>query len=366
MAGLFCQPDRQALMTKPLRALGLMSGTSLDGIDLAVIETDGVAVGAFGPARTVPYDEELRHVLRACFGGQGPLADAEKALTLAHARAVQDFLRDQGAQVDVIGFHGQTVMHRPERRETLQLGDGALLARLAGVDVVNDFRTADVKAGGQGAPLVPLYHAALARGLDRPLAVLNIGGVANVTYLGPDEGILAFDTGPGNAPLDDWMRAHTGQTMDAGGRMAAQGRVDVARVERALQNPWFGRTPPKSLDRQDFTSALAAGLGPADGAATLVAIMAATVQAATLHLPARPRRWLVTGGGRHNAAIMAALEKILAAPVQPVEAVGWDGDALEAQAFAFLAVRSLKGLPLSLPSTTGVNRPMPGGRLWRA
>lgn len=349
-------------MSAVLTALGLMSGTSMDGIDLAVIRTDGETVEALGPWATVPYAPGLREQVGAAVAAPDSLRGEERAalerdLTDAHAVAIEGFLQEP---IDVIGFHGHTLVHRPERRETVQLGDGARLASAVGVEVVADFRAADVAAGGQGAPFAPLYHAALARGLDRPLAVLNLGGVGNVTYLG-DGQILAFDTGPASALIDDWVRRHTGRPFDADGRFAAAGRVDEGALERLLDHPFFALPPPKSLDRNAFPIAPVEGLSLEDGAATLTAFTAASVAAALPHLPARPRRWLVTGGGRRNPVLMANLRRALEAPVEPVEAVGWQGDALEAQAFGFLAVRSVRGLPLSLPSTTGVPRPMPGG-----
>jgi anhydro-N-acetylmuramic acid kinase len=354
-------------MSAPLqRVIGLMSGTSLDGIDIAFIETDGEARVAPGPAMTVPYDAALRVRLRSVLGGRGPVADIERELTEAHAKAVGAFLgRHGGCAPTLIGFHGHTILHRPEQRRTWQIGDGALLARLTGTPVVCDFRAADVEAGGQGAPFVPLYHAALASALEKPLAVLNLGGVGNVTWIGPAGAIIAFDTGPGNALLDDWAQSHTGAPIDRDGALALAGRADAALLQRFLAHPYFARRPPKSLDRDDFAGFLPSGLSAADGAATLVAMTAAAVARAAEHFPSPARRWLVTGGGRHNPAVMAELARRLAAPPAPVESVGWDGDALEAQAFAYLAVRSLKGLPLSLPGTTGVPAPQTGGRLFR-
>ena len=355
-------------MSAPLhRVIGLMSGTSLDGIDVAFIETDGLEQVKPGPATTAPYDAGLRARLRSVLGGAGPVPGVERELTEAHMRAVSAFLARYGlAAPELIGFHGHTILHRPEQRRTWQIGDGALLARLTGIAVVCDFRSADVAAGGEGAPLVPLYHAALASGLEKPVAVLNLGGVGNLTWIGAERGaILAFDTGPGNALIDDWAFRHTGTPIDRGGALALQGRADVALLQRFLAHPYFDRAPPKSLDRDDFAGYLPTGLSAADGAATLVAMTAAAVARAAEHFPAPVRRWLVTGGGRHNPALMAELTRRLGLPVAPVESVGWDGDALEAQAFAHLAVRSLKGLPLSLPGTTGVPAPQPGGRLFR-
>ena len=270
---------------------------------------------------------------------------------------VRRLIAEHDLAVDVIGFHGHTILHRPEERRTWQIGDGALLARLTGIDVVCDFRTADIAAGGQGAPLVPLFHAGLAAALEKPLAILNIGGVANVTWLGGDGAVLAFDTGPGNALIDDWALRHTGQPIDRDGALARHGHIDAARLAEFLAHPFFDRKPPKSLDRDDFARFADPDLSAADGAATLTAMTASAVARGAEHFPAAVRRWLVAGGGRHNPILMAALRQRLGVPVEPVEAVGWDGDALEAQAFAYLAVRSLDGAPLSLPSTTGVERP---------
>ena len=285
--------------------------------------------------------------------------------------------------MDVIGFHGHTILHRPGEGLTRQIGDGALLAGETGIDVIGDFRSADMAGGGQGAPLAPLYHAALAGDLapdlENPLAVLNVGGVANVTYIGKGVGagigegggsgdarLLAFDTGPGNALIDDWMAASMGRTMDEGGRLARGGNVDEGLLSGLLENDYFRRPPPKSLDRGDFAALSVAGLSASDGAATLTAFTAASAKEACRFFPALPRRWLVTGGGRHNRTLMEALTRCLGQPVETVESVGWHGDFLEAQAFAFLAVRSLAGLPLSLPSTTGVAEPTTGGVLHKA
>ena len=351
-------------------ALGLMSGTSLDGIDAALIETDGETVSRCGPGLTLPYPADLRAALRrAAVAGEG-VAQAERAMTDLHADAVACLLDQAGigaAEIGAIGFHGHTLSHRPAEGHTHQIGDGARLAAATGIRVVNDFRTADVAAGGQGAPLVPVYHRALAADLPRPLAVLNLGGVGNVTWIGADGDLIACDTGPGNALLDDWAAEHTGLPCDQDGRLAAEGRVDLDRVAVFLADPWFERPPPKSLDRDDFAALagrLTLGLSAADGAATLAAFTVGAIGALVPHLPAPPTRWLVSGGGRHNPVLMAGLAALLAAPVDPVDAVGWDGDSLEAQAFAFLAVRVLAGLPTTFPATTGVAVPMGGGRVF--
>lgn len=350
-------------------AIGLMSGTSCDGVDAALIRSDGHRITAFGPALTLPYDDAFRTQLRQCLGGKGPVAEVERELTERHATAVQMLLGQAGRsarEIGLIGFHGQTILHDPERRRTWQIGDGPLLARRTGIDVVNDFRSDDVAAGGQGAPLAPILHDALAGGLDRPLAVLNLGGVGNVTWIG-DEGsgrrLIAFDTGPANALIDDWALRHTGQAVDLDGALARAGRIDQARLAQWLEHPYFALPVPKSLDRDAFQAFQPEGLSAADGAATLTAFTAASVGRALLWLPQAPRRWLVTGGGRRNPVLMAALREILQVSVEPVEAVGWDGDALEAQAFAFMAIRAKAGLPISFPGTTGVPQPLTGGRL---
>jgi anhydro-N-acetylmuramic acid kinase len=350
------------------RAIGLMSGTSLDGIDAAFVVTDGRERVETGPALTMPYAPALRERLRGVLGGTGEVDAVERVLTEAHAAAVSTLIaRHALGAVDLVGFHGHTILHRPQEGRTWQIGDGALLAALTGIDVVADFRSADVAAGGEGAPFAPLYHRARAGDLPRPFAVLNLGGVGNVTWIGAGEDeIIAFDTGPGNALIDDWMRLQTGTSVDADGALAARGTVDEAVVAHFLSDSYFPRRPPKSLDRDDFNRYRPTGLSPADGAATLTAMTAASVALATRHFPAPARQWLVTGGGRHNATLMAMLAQRLGAPVAPVEAAGWDGDALEGQAFAYLAVRSAERLPLSLPSTTGVRVPMQGGRLHRA
>lgn len=352
-------------------ALGLMSGTSLDGVDAAVVVTDGVAVERMGPALTLPYGPGLAGRLRAVLGGVGEVGAVERDITLFHAQVVRTLLDENNmssAEIDVIGFHGHTILHRPAERRTWQIGDGALLAEATGIPVINDFRTNDVAAGGQGAPLVPVFHRALAAGLARPVAVLNLGGVGNVTWIGDDDALLAFDTGPGNALLDDWALAHTGRPVDEGGALARAGRIAPDAVAAFATHSYFTATPPKSLDRDDFRAhaqALVAGMGAADGAATLAAFTARAAGLARAHFPKPASRWLVCGGGRLNPVLMEMLAAEMGVPVDPVEAVGWDGDALEAQAFAYLAVRSLRALPYTFPETTGGPKPVGGGRLFR-
>jgi anhydro-N-acetylmuramic acid kinase len=368
-------------MAEILKAIGLMSGTSLDGIDAALLETDGEGVAVPGVAITLPYDSATRALLRQALddaigvarGAPVPysIREAERVSTEAHANAVMTLLakaRLQPSDVALIGYHGQTILHRPKQHWTWQIGDGALLARLTGIDVVNDFRSADVKAGGEGAPLVPLYHAALVKesgALELPIAVVNIGGVANVTYISRDT-ILAFDTGPGNAPIDDWAQRHTGKPVDEGGALASAGRVNDAALTKMLQHAFFERVPPKSLDRLDFGADAVAALSAEDGAATLTAFTAAAIARAREHFPEPATTWVVCGGGRLNPRLMAELRARVNAPVLSAEDAGWRGDFIEAEAFAYLAVRSVKGLPLSLPTTTGVRAAMSGGKLHRA
>lgn len=362
-------------MSKLLRAIGLMSGTSLDGVDVALLETDGEDVVLRGQARTYPYDDAMRRLLiNAIADAAGlesrderslSLAEAERALTERHAVAVSQYLQDtkiDRASVDVIGFHGQTVLHRPEVGLTVQLGLGELLANFTRCPVVYDLRGADVDAGGQGAPLVPVYHRALTAKLpQRPVAVVNIGGVANVTWIGHDGGLVAFDTGPGNALLDDWMARKTGAHLDAGGATAARGKVDQEAIRLFLSHGYFADAPPKSLDRNTFITDRIDHLSVEDGAATLAAFTAYAIAKAREHMPIEPELWIVSGGGRKNRAIMRMLAEQVHNAVVPAETVAFDGDALEAEAWAYLAVRSIRGLPITFPGTTGVAVPMSGG-----
>jgi len=370
---------------QPVWAIGLMTGTVLDGmIDVAMIRTDGETVEDFGPWTLAPYPDDVRRLLaetvRAAlawrFEGPDPaiFATAEDALTSAQSAAVLGLIREAGltpADVAVVGFHGQTVLHRAPRPEriggTRQLGDGALMARLVGTDVAWDFRTADMRAGGHGAPLSAIYHKALMDriGAGPDTAVLNLGGVANITWEGADGTLVAFDTGPANAPINDWVNRHGRGDMDVDGGMARGGTVDETRLARLLEHPYLSAAYPKSLDRYDFGADMADGLSPADGAATLTAFTASAVGRALDRLPQRPARVVVCGGGRKNPALVDAIRARARVEPVPAEEVGWRGDAVEAECFAFLAVRVLRGLPLSFPLTTGVPKPQPGGRLDR-
>lgn len=359
-------------MARTMIALGLMSGTSFDGIDAALIETDGEAVVSMGERLAQPYDEAFRARLRAVLRAETRTATIdtlERDLTDRHADVVQALLAKAGmapGDVDLIGFHGQTINHRPDLGWTWQLGLGGRLAKAVGIDVVYDLRSADVAAGGQGAPLAPVYHRALAGDLGMPLVVLNLGGVANITFLeNPGADPVAFDTGPASALLDDWISQHGAGAFDEDGRVSAAGRVDRAALVALLDNPYFSRPYPKSLDRDDFDPAPVSGLSLEDGAATLAAFTVESVARGVEMLPTLPLRILVTGGGRHNPSFMNGLVRRVGVPVDPVEQAGWDGDVLEAQAFAFMAVRSRMGLPISFPGTTGVSRPLTGGRFAR-
>lgn len=365
-----------------VRAIGLMSGTSLDGVDVALIETDGERIQAFGPVGYRPYSDDERALLRQALAEgaaltdraarPGVLAEAEAFVTRVHAETVEAFLEAENidrADVAVVGFHGQTVLHRPQDRLTVQIGDGAALARRLVMTVVHDFRAADVAAGGQGAPLVPVFHQALARDLARPhpIAVLNVGGVANVTFVNGGDPV-ACDTGPGNALIDDFMRARTGAPLDRDGDEASRGKVDEGFVERVLAHGFFDLPCPKSLDRNAFAFANI-GLPDftvADGAATLSALTAASVARVVKRLPEAPRSWVIAGGGARNPTLMKMLAQRLApATVETADAVGWSSQSIEAQAFAYLAVRTQLSLPITFPLTTGVAAPMTGGVVTR-
>ncbi|HEU5046215.1 MAG TPA: anhydro-N-acetylmuramic acid kinase [Rickettsiales bacterium] len=358
-------------------ALGLMSGTSLDGVDAALIRTDGNEIFEMGAWLTQPFDEKLQVRIRDAVYMRGDIAKIEQEITLAHADAVKALLKKAGLKphdITVIGFHGQTIAHRPYEGITWQIGNGGLLAEKTGINVVCDFRRRDMAAGGQGAPLVPLYHAALVRHMELPIAVLNIGGIANVTWVGRSEDtgndilaldIIAFDTGPGNVLINEWTLQRTGSAMDTGGKLALAGKADADILKQYLSDRFFSMTPPKSLDRNYFTIDALEKLSTEDGAATLTAFTAESIVMAEQHFPVPAKRWYISGGGRHNTALMQAIGQRFA-NVKPVETLGWYGDALEAQAFAYLAVRSLKKLPLTLPTTTGALRPVTGGAFYSA
>lgn len=356
--------------------IGLMSGTSLDGVDAAALATDGQTITGFGRRTFRPYSDDERQILRDGLEAArrlsdrtdrpAPLAEAEKVVTAAHAEAVEALVADSGSdeEVSLVGFHGQTVLHAPERRLTIQIGDGPGLARRLGIPVVHDFRSADVAAGGEGAPLVPVYHSARAERsrLSPPAAIVNIGGVANLTLVGGGGALAAFDTGPGNALLDDFVRRRTGRAMDSDGALAAAGKPDRKILGQLLAHPWFDRPPPKSLDRNAFSALAVDTLATEDGAATLAAFTAESI-ARGIRVAGGAERVVVAGGGAHNPVILDCLAGAVGVPVVTAAELGWSVDFLEAEAFAFLAARSVAGLPLSFPGTTGVPRPMSGGVL---
>ncbi|MCB1473880.1 MAG: anhydro-N-acetylmuramic acid kinase [Rhodobiaceae bacterium] len=368
----------------PVRlAAGMMSGTSMDGVDVALVETDGCTISRFGGTLSVAYNESERAVLRRALDDARAITDrgmrpgkvgrAESVVTDRHAEAIEILCAEQGislSEIDIIGFHGQTVLHRPQARLTVQIGNARQLSSRLGRPVISDFRAADVAAGGQGAPLVPVFHAALAEtaGLAKPVAFLNLGGVANITYIGADGELIAFDTGPANALLDDWALTHTGTPVDLDARLAARGQVDRDRLARLMDDPYFDAPPPKSLDRAHFSARSAdvlGGLAAEEGAATLAAFTVESVAAALRFLPQPPVTWIVAGGGTRNPVIMGGLEARLGVPVMAADACGFSSQYMEAQAFAYLAVRSLHRLAITFPGTTGAPIPLNGGSLTR-
>ena len=368
---------------EPIWAVGLMTGTVLDGnIDVALLKTDGERVERFGAYTLAPYDQSVRDLLeetlaearRWNFDGPEPeiFGRAEDALTRAQSAAVANLVAEAGlslSDIGVVGFHGQTVLHRAPQSgrlgATRQLGDGELMAKLLGTKVAYDFRSADVRAGGQGAPLAAAYHSALLKGVaqDGSAAILNLGGVANVTWSDGKGHVVAFDTGPANAPINDWIKQHGRGDMDRDGQIAASGQVNEERLSKLLQHPYLTAKFPKSLDRFDFGANMADGLSLEDGAATLTAFTASAVGKALDLLPQRPERLFVSGGGRRNPTLMIMLAERAHVDAQPAETLGWRGDAVEAECFAFLAVRVLRNMPISFPTTTGAPEPMTGGRL---
>jgi anhydro-N-acetylmuramic acid kinase len=365
-----------------------MSGTSMDGVDAAIVVTDGEDVVGFGPRLFRPYTPDERTTLRAATfearglsdraSRHGLLASAETIVTDVHAQTIERLMRENRLTpglvavdgqpnphgVDLIGFHGQTVFHAPERRLTIQIGDGRRLAERAGIPVVYDFRAADVAAGGEGAPLVPIYHQALARRgrLPAPTVVVNIGGVANITRIGADGSLIAGDTGPGNALLDDLVRTRTGESMDAGGAIGARGRVDQKALAALLEHPFFERPFPKSLDRDAFPVTAVAKLSTEDALATLTAFTVETIVRGVA-VAGGAERLVVAGGGTRNALLMRRLKARAGVPTLSAAEVGWSADFLEAEAFAYLAARRLRGLPITFPTTTGVAMPLTGGVL---
>lgn len=367
------------MQKKVYTAIGLMSGTSLDGIDAALIETDGYDYVRPIGFMSEPYKPELRAALRNCFGKK-ELAEsdyeAERNMTLQHADIIKNVLEKYKYETNCIGFHGQTILHDIGHKLTIQIGDAKLLAEETGIDVVYDFRIADVAAGGQGAPLVPLYHKALvkAQDLELPVALVNIGGVANITWIGEEDNhLIAFDTGTGNALMDDYVKTHFGLDFDENGAIASRGNIQPSILADWMKHDYFVQKPPKSLDRNEWDIAAMGplaedlkGLNYEDTLATLLAFTVEGIAAGLNHVPQIPRAIYLCGGGRHNKTLVAALKKRVPCDIKMVDDLGWNGDATEAECFAYLAVRSILGLPISLPSTTGVSKPLTGGRLQKA
>ncbi len=363
-------------------AIGLMSGTSMDGIDVALLRTDGRGFIERGPFLGVAYDSGFRERLKRALDLARPLTDRrarpdelreiEAELTERHADAVTAFLEKFGlgkSEIDVLGFHGQTVLHRPDDALTIQIGDGALLAERTGIPVVYDMRANDMAHGGQGAPLVPAYHAALAGRFQKggqSVCFVNIGGISNLTYIGAEGRIAAFDSGPGNTLIDQWVEMQTGKTYDPGGEIAGRGQVVADIAARYLDSPFFEGNIRRSLDRGDFKPLGNGEASLEDGARTLAHVAAASIIKSAAYLPESPSVYIVCGGGRLNGAIMAEFAELAGrkgSTVMSAEQAGFDGDAMEAEAWAYLAVRSLEGLPLTYPGTTGVSQPVSGGIL---
>ena len=361
------------------RTIGLMSGTSMDGVDVALIDTDAGTNVTLGPSAFSPYSDADRALLRAGLDSArgltdrtvrpGVLAEAERMVTARHAEAVEAFLAANGvapSSIDAIGFHGQTVLHRPQQRLTIQIGDGPALAAKLRMPVVYDLRAADVASGGQGAPLVPVFHQALVQAarLTLPVAVVNIGGVANLTWITGAGAPVACDTGPGNALMDDLMLELSGQPLDRDGALAAQGMVNETVLAELMAHSFFELKWPKSLDRNDFKRAHVAGLAPADAMRTLCAFTAQSIARCIQDL-GHPAQVIICGGGSKNPVLMQELANCFSCPIKAAERLGWSADAMEAQAFGYLAARHLADLPLSFPTTTGVPHPLPGGVLAR-
>jgi anhydro-N-acetylmuramic acid kinase len=362
-------------------AIGMMSGTSLDGVDAALIRGDGEIITEFGPSIYLAYSPEQRQQIRALLNlvqekgsaarGNDAVQQVERLITEHHVAAIETLLSENGvdaSSIDVLGMHGQTVLHRPDEGWTWQIGDGDYLAEQTGIPVVDDFRSADMKAGGQGAPFAPLYHEALigSAGLEAaayPVVVVNIGGVANLTWVKPGEDVIGFDVGPGNAQMDDWAVDKLGASFDENGQLAANGKAEQAIVRQVIALPFFSENYPKSLDRLDFSLGPVVNLPAEDGMATLAAITVAGIMHGIDLLPEKPASLYICGGGRKNTHLMQLLEQASGLKPQPVDVLGWRGDMLEAELFGHLAIRSLKGLPLSLPSTTGARKAVTGGVL---
>jgi len=348
---------------KIFTAIGLMSGTSLDGVDIALLTSDGFSIISTGPFGSVPYQAQFKQRLFNQLGKTSVPKALEEELTVIHANVIFNFLKANNiskSDIDVIGFHGQTIYHNPKEKLTFQIGDGYLLARLLDRIVVNNFRVADVENGGQGAPLVPIYHQTIAKDIKKPVAIINIGGVSNVTYI-DDQELIAFDTGPGNAPLDDIVFQRLGLSFDNGGKIAQSGIINRSILKQFLAHSFFESPPPKTLDRNNFDYGDLVECKVEDALATVVEFIAQSISKSREYFPQSVDKWYVSGGGSHNTVLIRAISEALNSDVLPVNILGWNADALEAQAFAFLAVRSILDLPISFPNTTGVSEAITGG-----
>jgi anhydro-N-acetylmuramic acid kinase len=356
-------------------SVGLMSGTSMDGIDVALIQTDGDKAITLGPNLFVPYAPEFQEKIQSILGvteKTETIAEIEREMTILHGEAIEALLKKSDLSkddIDVVGFHGHTILHQSPKKypkgRTWQIGDSHLLFNLTGLSVIGNLRENDVIHGGEGAPLVPVFQQALCAGLEKPLAILNIGGIANITWIDCDD-LMAFDTGPGNALIDNWVYQHTEQRYDKGGEIAKNGVIDNVLLEKWLQHSYFSITPPKSLDRLDFNFS-PQGISLENGAATLTAFTVETIMEGLKYLPQKPKTIFVAGGGRQNQTMMALLKKRCdPIPVEAIDGLGWSSDFLEAQAFGYLAKRSLLNLPITFPKTTGVPFPLTGGILYRS
>jgi anhydro-N-acetylmuramic acid kinase len=351
-------------------AIGLMSGTAMDGIDAALIKTDGDSYIEFIGFESVPHDDDFKNRLRPCLNRTDRDANDIKAIerefTHRQIEIINELILNNNMMADninVIGFHGQTIHHDPDGGVTIQLGDGGWLSNQLNIPVVYDLRQADMMAGGQGAPFIPVYHAALAKneGLELPIVIANIGGVSNITWIGQDDDLIGFDTGPGNAMIDDWVKKHTGNDYDEGGKLAKSGVVDMHILDGFLSFPYILKKYPKSLDRNDFNDLNIKNMSVVNGAATLTAMTVQGIVCGVRQCPAMPTALYVSGGGRHNVAIMDGLRDALNIDVLSVDELQWNGDSMEAEGFAYMAVRTLRNLPISFPNTTGCNAPTVGG-----
>lgn len=356
------------MSSAPQKVIGLMSGTSMDGIDVAVLETDGALHNKLLYSRTYEYRADIKARLKKALGNrnldENKKHDLEDAITRDHAKVCEEALA-LFDDIKLIGFHGQTIWHAPQDGKTCQLGDGNLLAHLTGCQVIYDFRSADMKAGGQGAPLLPIYHHKRAVESDKPLAVLNIGGVSNITYIDQDvKDIIGFDCGTGNALLNDWVTYKTGEIMDADGRYASAGKIDHEWVNTQMGLDYFNLKPPKSLDRDAFNfDDKKEKWSLNDGAATLTYFTAQSIKRSCEHLPSLPKTLAVTGGGRRNPVLMNYIQDLLPdTNVMAVEELGWNGDALEAEGFAHFAMCYINKTPITYPNITGCNAPVIGGQ----